>query len=376
LLRFEVSDTGIGIPPEKQQAIFNAFTQADGSTTRKYGGTGLGLTICSKLVKLMGGAIWVESPANSASPSDEARIGGPGSAFHFTLRFGIHKEAAPRIEPAGVERLEGLHTLIIDDNATNRQILERMVAGWHMRPASASGGLAGLNLMMRCLRVGDPVRLVLLDAQMPGFDGFAVAAEIQRRPELTGATVMMLSSSDQHNDAARCKELGIARYLVKPVRKADLLDAILGVIASTPMHERAPVPATRLAFPVNRGLSILLAEDNPVNQKLVVRVLEKRGHRVTVAGNGADAVAALERGWFDAVLMDVQMPGMDGYEATAAIRLKETGTNHRIPIIAMTASAMKGDQEKCLEAGMDAYLSKPVHGDELIRMLESVTFAA
>ncbi|MGH9822767.1 MAG: response regulator [Blastocatellia bacterium] len=375
-LRFSVSDTGIGIPRENQDAIFDAFTQADGSTTRKYGGTGLGLTISSQLATSMGGRLWVESPANPALHQSESRIGGPGSTFHFTLRLGLQEEAAPRVKPAGMEALEGLNTLIVDDNATNRHILERTLASWRMRSSSASGGIAALNLMMRCLKAGDPFQLVLLDAQMPGFDGFAVAAEIQHIPELTGATVMMLSSSDQHNDVSRCKEVGIAKYLVKPIKKADLLQAILTLVASRPLEPRELASAADVAPATKSGLRLLLAEDNPVNQKLVTRLLEKQGHRVIVAENGEEALLALERAWFDAVLMDVQMPGMDGFEATAAIRQKELGTGNRIPIIAMTANAMKGDCERCLEAGMDAYVSKPVRSVDLLKVIDSVTMAA
>ncbi|HEY6332488.1 MAG TPA: response regulator, partial [Blastocatellia bacterium] len=375
-LRFSVTDTGIGIPEEKQNSIFEAFAQADGSTTRKYGGTGLGLTISARLVKLMGGCIWVDSPADTGSHARERLAAGPGSTFHFTLRFSLQEYVEAPLETAGMERLIGMNTLIIDDNATNRHILDRTVAGWQMRPSSASGGLAGLSLMMRYLRAGDPFRLVLLDAQMPGYDGFAVAAEIQRRPELTGATVMMLSSSDQHNDASRCKDLGIAKYLVKPIKKADLLRAILALVSSGELEPQTAAPPPATQAPSRRELKILLAEDNPVNQRLVARLLEKRGHQVMVARNGEEALSTLEREWFDAVLMDVQMPVLDGYEATAAIREKETGTGNRLPIIAMTANAMKGDRERCLQAGMDAYVSKPIKGEDLIKAIESVTMAA
>jgi PAS domain S-box-containing protein len=359
-LRFSVRDTGIGIPADKQSAIFGAFVQVDGSTTRKYGGTGLGLAISSRLVERMGGRIGVES------------VLGQGSTFHFIVRFGLHGTA--RVRPMRPEpgRLRGLTVLVVDDNATNRFILVETLGQWQMRPSAVANAADALKALERAQQAGEPFSLVLLDAHMPEVDGFTLAERIRAHPDLAGATVMMLSSAGQPIDAARCQKLGLAAYLTKPIKQADLYRAVLAALG-TPAA--APPPSPPPPPRAVRTLRLLLAEDNPVNQKLAVRLLEKQGHTVFVAGNGAEALKAIEQQPFDLVLMDVQMPEMDGFEATAAIRARERGGGH-LPIVAMTAYAMKGDRERCLEAGMDGYISKPIQPRELWQTIEKFSTAA
>ena len=361
LLHFAVADTGIGIPAAKLGLLFQAFSQVDGSTTRKYGGTGLGLAISARLVGMMGGRVWAESEE------------GKGSTFHFTARFGLSKSPAARAARRGPEELRGLRVLVVDDNATNRRILQEMLVGWQMQPAVVESGREALAALERARDAGAPFPLVLLDNMMPEMDGFMLAEQIRRRPDLAGATLMMLSSADRHGDVARCREVGVAAYLAKPVKQSDLLNAILTVLAPA----RGPVgsqPASgRPAFEKSlRCLRVLLTEDNAINQRLAVRLLEKRGHTVTVAGNGREALEALSRGRFDVVLMDVEMPEMDGYETTAAIRAREEGTGGHVPIIAMTAHAMKGHREQCLAAGMDGYVSKPLQARDLFDAVEGL----
>jgi PAS domain S-box-containing protein len=352
-LQFSVSDTGIGIPVEKQKLIFDPFAQADGSSTRKYGGTGLGLTISARLVEMMGGRLAVESEP------------GRGSTFGFTLPFTIAQE--PMGRPADPERVRGLSVLVVDDNATNRRILVETLAHWEMQPLAVDSGEAALRLLEQAHAEGEPVALVILDAQMPGMDGFALAERIRRQPDLVAGTVMMLSSSGQPGSVARRRELGIASYLTKPVRQADLWTAILEALGTDEKHAApaaAPVPTA-----TGRPLRILLAEDNVFNQRLAVGLLEREGHSVVVTGDGHEALAALQREAFDLVLMDVQMPGLDGLDATRIIRQRESGLGQHLPIVAMTAYAMKGDRERCLDAGMDAYVSKPIRASELYAAL-------
>jgi two-component system sensor histidine kinase/response regulator len=356
LLHFQVSDTGIGIPADKQQAIFEAFSQADSSTTRQYGGTGLGLTISTQLVHLMDGRIWVES--------EEDR----GSAFHFTARFGL--QAGPTRRPL-VERVDmkGLPVLVVEDNATSRGILEEMLTNWRMKPTVVDSARAALAEMERRAFRGEPFPLVLLDEMMPDMEDCDLARQIEKHPDLAGA-LLILSPSGVRGEAARCRDVDSASRLMKPVKQSELLDVILNALDTSP----PPPPSSLLSdtHPRGRPLRILLAEDNAVNQRLAVRTLEKQGHRVVVAADGAQALEAHQRHAFDLILMDVQMPEMDGFDVTAAIRARERPHGAHIPIIAMTAHAMKGDRERCLEAGMDGYVSKPLQARELFAAIESL----
>jgi signal transduction histidine kinase/CheY-like chemotaxis protein len=360
-LHFSVRDTGIGIPLEKQAMIFRAFTQADSSTTRQFGGTGLGLSIASQLVALMGGSIWVESEA------------GKGSIFHFTALFGRGSVATVPTPRMHLEALRGVRVLVVDDNATNRGILRRMLSNWGMLPTTVDGGAEALDVLLQGKLSGQPFSLVLLDVMMPEMDGFTLAERISVNPGLAGATVVMLSSARHQGDVERCHALGIAAYLTKPIKQSDLLDALLATLGDPrrPATDVSLNSSPRIT-PASQSLHMLLAEDNAVNQKLAVRLLEKRGHTVVVAGNGREAVAALERERFDIVLMDVQMPEMNGFEATAAIRKRDAQMGTHTPVIAMTAHAMKGDRERCLEAGMDNYVTKPLNVEELFRVIESL----
>jgi signal transduction histidine kinase/CheY-like chemotaxis protein/HPt (histidine-containing phosphotransfer) domain-containing protein len=358
MLHFTVTDTGIGIPPEKRGKIFDSFTQADASTTRRYGGTGLGLTISARLVELMGGRIWVESEV------------GQGSVFHFTVRLGMQKELPVRQVPEKLANLDALRVLVVDDNATNRRILEEMLNNWRMRPATADGGVSALEMLAEAREKGDPYRLLLLDVNMPMMDGFKLAERIREQPEYGVSVIIVLTSSGMRGDAARCRDLGISAYLTKPVKQSSLLDAVMTVLGATEPEGATPPLVTQHTLRESlRPLHILLAEDNAVNRKIAVGMLEKRGHSVVSAENGKAALGALESGGerqFDLILMDVQMPEMDGFEATALIREKEKSTGGHIPIIALTAHAMKGDREACLNAGMDGYLSKPLNSEELL----------
>jgi PAS domain S-box-containing protein len=361
-LHFVVTDTGVGIAAEKQKLIFEAFSQADGSTARKFGGTGLGLTISSRLVELMGGKIWVESAL------------GHGSSFHFTASLGEGKEVqtVPHAAPA---HLAGLRALVVDDSTTNGRILGDMLRRCGMRFTLAESGIAALQ----CLKQAQgPFALILTDVNMPDMDGFTLVEQLRQSPELAGkAKVIILTSAGQRGEAARCKELGVAAYLTKPVSQSELFEAISRVLGTLGSEPASAALVTRQTLPKGtRKLRVLLAEDNAVNQKLASRLLEKQGHHVTVAPNGHEALAALDRESFDAVLMDVQMPEMDGFETTAAIRARERDTGRHLPIIAMTAHAMQGDRERCLAAGMDSYISKPIKVRELIELLEKFSDAA
>jgi two-component system, sensor histidine kinase and response regulator len=362
ILHFEVSDTGIGIAPQNQKSIFDSFSQADSSTTRKYGGTGLGLTISKRLVEIMGGKIWVESEV------------GRGSQFHFTVRFGTVDTKVVKVGMiAPPEILRGVKVLVVDDNRTNRRILEGMLRRWEMKPTSVEGGKQALQELSAAHQAQARYGLILLDMHMPQMDGFTLVERIRQTPELSTATVMMLTSAGHRGDALRCKDLGVSAYLLKPIRQSELREAIARVLGAREQKGAVPLItgyALHDARDPAASLRILLAEDNPVNQLLATRLLEKRGHRVEVAANGREALAALEKEEYDLVLMDVQMPEIDGIEATIAIRAKEkTGGNH-LPVIALTAHAMKSDQERCLAAGMDGYLSKPIRAQELDEFLD------
>ena len=343
-IRFVVSDTGIGIPPEKHQQIFEAFSQADTSTTREYGGTGLGLSISGRLVRLMGGHIELESTL------------GKGSKFLFTVPFDVASEESKVFHAAD---LHGKSVLVIDDNETNRHLLEKLLARWGMKPVLASGGAEGIEAYQQSVSENATYPLVLLDVNMPLMDGYQVAAKLRELAPAEETAIIVLSSSliSTHVTA---DQLQIARKLSKPIRRMELHDAIAAVLESAREHKQQAVMGCDES---GRELNLLLVEDNLVNQRLALKLLEKLGHRVQVAVNGREAVDMAANGNFDLILMDVQMPVMGGLEATQKIRAYESAAGKHTPILAMTAHAMKGDEEKCLEAGMDGYLSKPIQFD-------------
>jgi two-component system sensor histidine kinase/response regulator len=360
-LRFTVRDTGIGIPQVKQKLVFQAFAQADGSTTRKHGGTGLGLTISARLVELMGGRMWLESEA------------GEGSHFHFTAQFG---KAASQSQPEAVEEahLGGIRVLVVDDHATNRRVFLETLRRWEMAPEAVGSGPEALIRLQQEYDLGIPFRLVLADVNMPDSDGFALVEEIRQSRDFAGVAVIMATSATLGKDVERCRQLGITAHLTKPVRQSDLRAAILVGLGRGASDQ----PGARLRHhrrQRRRNLRILVAEDNLVNQKLATRLLEKAGHMVVVAANGRRALDALASENFDLVLMDVQMPEMDGLDAAAAIREQEYRTREHQPIIAMTAHAMKGDRERCLAAGMDGYVTKPIRPEDLWQAIEQFVFA-
>jgi signal transduction histidine kinase/CheY-like chemotaxis protein len=357
-LHFSIRDTGIGIPAEKQASIFDAFSQADSSTTRRYGGTGLGLTISSQLVELMGGKIWVES-----------RLG-VGSTFHFTSRFGIEASSAP--SPTQTT-LTGLPVLVVDDNATNRRILEEVLTNWRMRPVSADSAKAALAALEKAAALGHHFAVVLLDAHMPEMDGFALAAKIQQDPRHASLRLVMLTSAGSPEDMTRARALGIAGYITKPVKQSELFDVIVTAMGIPGPEKRPRKPSRpKVSERGGRALHVLLAEDNGVNQILATKIFEKLGHHVTVVDDGRAAVEAAKATHFDLIAMDIQMPEVDGLQACREIREWEQATGEHVPIVAMTAHAMKGDRERCLDAGMDGYVAKPIHSEELAAAIEQV----
>jgi CheY-like chemotaxis protein/HPt (histidine-containing phosphotransfer) domain-containing protein len=355
VLHFQVLDTGIGIPEDKQQLIFEPFSQADGSTTRRFGGTGLGLTISSKLVSLMGGELWVES------------VVGQGSAFHFTAVMQVGEEV-PEEQPLS---LAGLAVLVVDDMQLNRRVMERTLRRWRIKPTAVGSAQEALEEVVAAARRGAPYPMALIDMQMPDIDGFELARRLKCLPEARGLSVLMLSSSGEVPDPACCRELGIAGCASKPVSQGDLLRLISRTLGT----ERAETPRISPAPSSPSGsvkqLRILLAEDNVINRRLALQILTARGHDVTAAENGREAIEAVERNRFDVVLMDVQMPEMSGVEATRVIRDREKLSGAHLPIIAMTAHAMKGDRERCLDSGMDGYIAKPIDREQLLRLVEA-----
>jgi two-component system sensor histidine kinase/response regulator len=359
ILHFIVSDSGVGIAPEKLNVIFDSFTQADTSTTRQFGGTGLGLTISRRLVEMMGGRMWVESEP------------GIGSRFHFTVR--LRTETTPRGQ-ASPAILHGVKVLIVDDNATNRRILQAMVERWGMKPISVRDGNQALDALSAAQNANAAFAMVLTDMHMPNMDGFGLVTHMKEQTKLSTATIMMLTSGRQRGDVARCGELGIAACLLKPVSQAELREAVIRVLQT----KRDPLPAPMSTHYSSRNqgdgrkpLDILVADDNRVNQKVASRLLEKRGHHVVMAANGNEALAALAQHSFDLVLMDVHMPGMDGFETTIAIREHEKTTGVHQSIVAMTALVMKGDRERFMAAGMDGYISKPIDLQQLDDVLDA-----
>jgi len=448
LLHFTVSDTGIGIPSDKVESIFNSFEQMDGSITRKYGGTGLGLAISRQLVEMMDGEIWVESPLDCRLTIEDCRLqersktpdncrlqiedcrlkngkseiqnpnnqqsslinhqskGAPGSMFHFTVGFDLSRSKDIRVSRPKPQDLSRMPVLIVDDNYTNRILLQEMVASWGLMPTTAADGYEALALMKRAFESGKPYRLLLLDLQMPGLDGFEIAERVKESPFGVNVKIILLTSLGEKGHAARCKEVDISGYLTKPVKQSEIFDAIMMALGHS-IEEKNPLITRHTIQDARRRLNILMAEDNVINQRLAMALLEARGHRVVLASNGREAVEAFERKAFDLILMDVQMPEMDGLEATRLIREREASdcglriadcglkdeiqipnskfqnyqstiasrqsSIKRIPIIAMTAHAMKGDREKCLAEGMDDYVSKPINPEKLFKVIDKVT---
>ena len=390
VLHFSVRDTGIGIPVDRQNAIFEAFTQADGSTARSHGGTGLGLTISRKLVDMMGGRMWLES------------VPGHGATFHFTARVGVRPGDDASTDASHVNPLAGRRAIVVDDNATSRRVLHEMLTRWGVHTASAAGGPEALAMMRDAARAGTPYRIVLLDMDMPGMGGPVVASEIRDDGALASAAVVMLAPGDVWAGTQKGRSR-FSAVVPKPVVEAELLDILLETLGlksgSRRVVERPAPSVARVDVPVARApelvarshepvarpfagrgtvpaLRILLAEDNPVNQFLAVRLLEKQGHTVEAVTSGREVLTAIERDRFDVALMDLQMPEMDGFEATAIIRARARATGAHLPIIALTANAMVGDRESCIAAGMDGYVAKPIDLGSLVDEIRRVTAAA
>ena len=364
ILHFSISDTGIGIPEHRLDKIFNPFEQADGSTTRHFGGTGLGLTICSRLVALMQGRIWVESQY------------GEGSCFNFTVTLGEGNLASFKLvsKSQALSELKQLRVLVVDDNQTNRRILGKMMLNWQMLPTLADSGYSALKILTATVNSKNNFDLIISDVNMPEMDGFGLIERINNMPELTKIPIILLTSANRAGDQDKCRELGVHAHLIKPARQSRLLDAMVSAVATDDLTEPAQVATEETVSNAEfRPLNILLAEDNEVNQKFATRALARAGHKPIVVNNGREAVDAWQQQPdIDLILMDVQMPEMDGYEATAAIRLAEQSSYRHIPIIALTAHAMKGDREKCLDAGMDGYITKPIKSKILLAEIDRV----
>ncbi|TKJ42190.1 hypothetical protein CEE37_00495 [candidate division LCP-89 bacterium B3_LCP] len=362
VIMFEISDTGIGIPEDRIKAIFESFTQADGSTTRKFGGTGLGLTISRKLVEMMGGELNVQSEA------------GKGSTFAFTAKFKQQEVQAKAPLSIETSNLKGIKTLIVDDSSTNRRFLKQTLTNWQMKPNVANSSENALSMIEKAYDTEQQFDLCIINGYMPRMDGFELASQLKGDVKHSGVDIIMLTSTGQRGDAARCKKLGIVGYLTKPVKYSDLHDVIsLAYGESHQASKDSALLTSHLVRENRKRYNILVAEDNPVNQRLAIRLLEKHGHRVTVANNGREAVEMFKKltpGGIDVILMDVQMPEMDGYEATISIRNLEKETGAHIPIIALTAHAMKGDRERCLHVGMDSVITKPIKTKVLYEVIE------
>jgi two-component system, sensor histidine kinase and response regulator len=362
LLHISVADTGVGIPADKQKNIFEAFSQADGSMARRYGGTGLGLTICQRLVEMMNGRIWVDS------------VEGVGSTFHFTvalaLQTGAHAAHTEDQATTTPPVMHGLPVLVVDDNPASRQLLSQFLLRMGASPASAEGAESALAMIHAAHCTGKDFVIIVLDASLPGISGFELVTKIRSNNLAQAAFVMLLTSTSFLADAARCRQIGILQSLLKPIRQQDLQESIARLL-SMDYETREKARATIRESVADIPGKILLAEDNPVNQTLAVRLLQKRGYEVAVAATGKEVLTMLDAQEFDLILMDVQMPEMDGLETTARIRTSEKLSAKHIPIIAMTAHALKGDQERCLAAGMDGYLTKPIVREEMYSTIQS-----
>ena len=360
VLHFSVSDTGTGIPGQMHKKIFDAFQQGDGSSTKRHSGTGLGLTITSQLVEMMNGRIWVESEE------------GAGSTFHFEIRLATRGDLSHEPLVTTHPDLLGMRVLVVDDNLTNRRLLEEIFTNWGMLPTLSDGGEQALEELDRAVKERRPYALAIIDYMMPGMDGFELARRMGANPHFSSTPTIMLTSAGGMGDLDRCSQVGIGGYLFKPVKKSDLLDTVVNVLQEgyrkTP--RRAVPRQDPIPLPTSKGLRLLLVEDNLVNQRLAARVLQKMGHSVTVAMNGKHALAALEQHSFDLIFMDVQMPEMDGFEATQIVRDREKASGGHIPIIALTAHALSGDRERCIEAGMDGYIPKPLMAEQLRAAIE------
>jgi signal transduction histidine kinase/CheY-like chemotaxis protein len=360
VIQFAIRDTGIGVAPDKLARIFQAFEQADNSTTRHYGGTGLGLSICSRLVEMMQGRIWVESEP------------GKGSTFYFTARFGNSEAPGKATVDLRMEELRGMRALVVDDNYTNRRILHDMLLQWKIFPELADSGPAALSMLHRAVAEKRPYPLVIVDRHMPEMDGFTLLEQVHAEPALGSTAIMMLTSGDQPEDPGRCKELGVAGYAIKPVSRQELLRLILKTLGDVPEEQKpvSPVPLSIVESAAQTpSLSILLAEDNVFNQRVALGLLGRMGHQVTVANNGLEAVELYSKNQFDLVLMDIQMPEMDGFGATKLLLRQQHESGSMVPIIAMTAHAMQGDRERCLAGGMNGYVAKPIGRRDLAEVI-------
>jgi signal transduction histidine kinase/DNA-binding response OmpR family regulator len=373
VLHFSISDTGIGIPGDKQKLIFEKFTQSDSSITRRFGGSGLGLAISMQLVQLMGGNLWVQSPGELK----DMKNGAPGSTFHFTLSFEVPKQEVREIgEPVDIKMLKGTPALVVDDNPINRKIFKEMLERWGLRPQMADSGPKALELLKQAAAENNKFQLVLMDIQMPEMDGFETVRQIRNDEVIKDSLVIVVTSAGVKGDGQRCRDLGIAGYLRKPVPFTEMLETLLIVMGNAPRKKKDFKLITRYSLRESRKkINILVVEDNLINQKLIVRILEKRGYLVDTANDGKEAVEKISYSNYDLALMDIQMPAMDGIEATELIRKKEKEENAKMtPIIALTAYAMKGDKERFLKAGMNSYISKPIKQNELMETIEKLFY--
>ena len=373
VLHFSISDTGIGIPEDKQELIFEKFTQSDSSITRRFGGSGLGLAISMQLVKLMGGNLWVQSPGQLK----DMKNGVPGSTFHITLSFGVPRQEVREVgEHIDIKMLKGVPALVVDDNPINRKIFKEMLERWGLKPQMADNGLKALEMLKQAAAENKKFQLILMDIQMPEMDGFETVRRIRDDNAIKDSPVIVVTSAGVKGDGQRCRDLGIAAYLRKPVPFTEMLETLLIVMGNVPQENKDFKLITRYSLRESRNkINILVVEDNLVNQKLIVRILQKRSYLVDTANDGNEAVEKMSHNNYDLVLMDIQMPKMDGIEATELIRKKEKEENARMtPIIALTAHAMKGDKERFLKAGMNSYISKPIKQDQLMETIEKLFY--